>query len=1016
VDFAYKAFISYSHRDTRWAQWLLTALETYRLPESAARGVGKVFRDRDEAGAASDLKDEIERALAASEHLIVVASPNSARSSYVEAEIRSFAAANAHRAVPGKILTLIVAGAPHSADAAEECFPPALRGGLLKPDGAPVEPLAADARSVGDGKARALAKLVAGLMDIRYDALVRRDLLRRRRNRLLGLAASVAALAVAGAVTAVIVAQTLEQGRLRAAQEVAERDARTVAAGNDADRARRLLDGGNPGAALALAERSLPLDGSVPFIPQAYDVIYRSLYDRPQDVDVDLAGYHQAAPTVLPAGPHHYFVYNDTGTAAIWSPDAGIVYRRADLGWSQRPSLALDGSAIFATGMLALERLSLPERIWDDVNLSGVFGDLAPPEHIAAIDRTSLYACRGADIVKLTIDAQRRAGAAWRLTLPSPCTGLTVKPNGNAVAGVQTFAAEIDPAGQITQVVGPAGHTSAERLHATASSIVLSSAAGTYVYRNGSKAPLIVPKRGMDYSAFDPTGRSFIYPDIANERLVVVDLADGGTRSLPCVCLFAGYGRDGEFFTIAGREIAAYRLDTLAPTGVSHTLAAEADSFAYLAGDDMLMALRRAGPETIATLKTSGTPTTLIDGSGDPRTALLAAAFTGTHSVVTRELGPAGLSFRLLDATTIGTPPQPPATPLGRTGGIATAVPLAGGKLAMIDPAQDDGASLSVLDGDSGAVLWSKRVPVAPDLHAGDRFVGLETADGLSIYDAVTGATAPLATNLFNWSIAGDRLVGGTRAGGATTLAAYALGGGAPAALWSRPVGVGPLVLCIAPQAGLVYAMGRTANGLQFDRWQLATGAPERTLAVRESSLLTADGIAPVFDIDCDAAALRMGSVRGQQWRWDVAGGALVAEASQPVPPRSPGDAGTGVASLAAVADGRIGWDDAGAWLYDPSERRVAAVFASGGGRLSSTLYLPQSGQAVLGYESGRVEIWDVQHPSAAMIALDAHAAPVVSLDYDPQRRRLLSAGQDGTIRLWPLPSPQELLAQAGAR
>jgi hypothetical protein len=74
-DFEYKAFISYSHRDTAWARWLLTALETYRMPANLPsplgalpkRGVGKIFRDRDEAGAAGDLKDEIQRALATSE-------------------------------------------------------------------------------------------------------------------------------------------------------------------------------------------------------------------------------------------------------------------------------------------------------------------------------------------------------------------------------------------------------------------------------------------------------------------------------------------------------------------------------------------------------------------------------------------------------------------------------------------------------------------------------------------------------------------------------------------------------------------------------------------------------------------------------------------------------------------------------------------------------------------------------------------------------------------------------------
>ena len=55
---AYRAFISYSHRDKPWADWLHKALETYRVPsklvgrETAAgtipRRLNPVFRDREE--------------------------------------------------------------------------------------------------------------------------------------------------------------------------------------------------------------------------------------------------------------------------------------------------------------------------------------------------------------------------------------------------------------------------------------------------------------------------------------------------------------------------------------------------------------------------------------------------------------------------------------------------------------------------------------------------------------------------------------------------------------------------------------------------------------------------------------------------------------------------------------------------------------------------------------------------------------------------------------------------------
>jgi hypothetical protein len=68
----------------------------------------------------------------------------------------------------------------------------------------------------------------------------------------------------------------------------------------------------------------------------------------------------------------------------------------------------------------------------------------------------------------------------------------------------------------------------------------------------------------------------------------------------------------------------------------------------------------------------------------------------------------------------------------------------------------------------------------------------------------------------------------------------------------------------------------------------------------------------------------------------------------------------------------------------------------------------------VLGYESGRVEIWDVRYPSAAMVALEAHKSPVVALDYAADQRMLLSADGEGTMHLWPIVPTEQLVADAG--
>lgn len=193
-EFRYWAFLSYSHHDKVIAKKLQKQLETYRVPRrligrEAAHGivpgrVSPVFRDRDELHAGSDLKGSVQEALSRSRWLIVVCTPDAARSPWVNREIVEFKKLHGER----RVLALIARGEPFASDMpgreAEECFPPALRRALTaegKAEGEPLEPIAADMRRGGDGPHRALLKLVAGMLGVPFDDLVRRDVQRRVR-------------------------------------------------------------------------------------------------------------------------------------------------------------------------------------------------------------------------------------------------------------------------------------------------------------------------------------------------------------------------------------------------------------------------------------------------------------------------------------------------------------------------------------------------------------------------------------------------------------------------------------------------------------------------------------------------------------------------------------------------------------------------------------------------------------------------------------------------------------------
>jgi len=187
--YKYKAFISYSHRDKKWADWLHKRLETYvfpkHMPSLKTCNLKPVFRDREDLSVSSDLSRNIRDALLQSECLIVICSPYAAQSQWVNTEIREYRRINPH----AEIFPIIVGGEPHAEPRGlgpeQECFPEALR--FSSEPSAPdnknqIEPLAADLRKDKDGKQLGLAKLIAGMCGISPNDLIQRDLQRARKR------------------------------------------------------------------------------------------------------------------------------------------------------------------------------------------------------------------------------------------------------------------------------------------------------------------------------------------------------------------------------------------------------------------------------------------------------------------------------------------------------------------------------------------------------------------------------------------------------------------------------------------------------------------------------------------------------------------------------------------------------------------------------------------------------------------------------------------------------------------
>src|SRR5262245_24713710 len=218
--FKYRAFISYSHADRAWGDWLHRALESYRIPKRLHGTSGRngpipdklfpIFRDREELSSAAELSEQIRQALEQSAYLIIICSPRSARSHWVNEEILAFKRLGREN----RILALIADGEPNATDKpgcdpALECFPQAIKF-KLGPDGElsglRTEPIAADVRSQGDRRENAKLKLIAGLLGVDFDALKQRELeAARKRTRIAyGIAATMVLFAIAAGTAGVM--------------------------------------------------------------------------------------------------------------------------------------------------------------------------------------------------------------------------------------------------------------------------------------------------------------------------------------------------------------------------------------------------------------------------------------------------------------------------------------------------------------------------------------------------------------------------------------------------------------------------------------------------------------------------------------------------------------------------------------------------------------------------------------------------------------------------------------------
>lgn len=306
----YDAFISYRHADLDLyiAKKLHKGLETFNVPRTVAKKSGKknikrVFRDQEELPIGSDLGDNIESALAESEFLIVICSPRTPESYWVQKEISTFIQMHGRE----HVLAVLIEGEP------EQSFPALL---LVDDGGNPVEPLAADVRGktkyeIGKKLRTEIMRLAAPLLHCSYDDLRQRHRERKMR-RTAAVCGAIALLAILfGAYStynAALIRQNYE-GKLRNQSKYL------------ADTALTLLEQGDRRAAVLVALEALPTsENDKPYVAEAQYALSQALYcyDTGNQVKMDRILQHDL--------PVSNFRLNAEGTMGVSVDQGNNVY------------------------------------------------------------------------------------------------------------------------------------------------------------------------------------------------------------------------------------------------------------------------------------------------------------------------------------------------------------------------------------------------------------------------------------------------------------------------------------------------------------------------------------------------------------------------------------------------------------------------------------------------------------------------------------------------------------------
>ena len=316
MDKRYFAFISYKREDLKQAEWLRNKLSHYRFPSqlrkennSLPKAIRPLFRDSLEL-AGGFLAKEIETALSESKYLIVICSPRSAKSPWVNKEVQHFIDIGREE----YIIPYVIDGEPFSNDPEKECFPPALKSlqGEKELLGISTSELSKEAAAV---------KVVARMFGLRFDTLWQGYNREQKKRRIIW--GTIAAFMV-------VISMLISGYFYWANNEIKEKQNKLLITQSKyiASEAQKEYDRGNITKALRMALYALPKDlknMDRPYVPEA-GIMLREC-DNPQKQEIHSRSILQHEDGVNSAqfSPDGKYIVTASydNTARVWDAKTG---------------------------------------------------------------------------------------------------------------------------------------------------------------------------------------------------------------------------------------------------------------------------------------------------------------------------------------------------------------------------------------------------------------------------------------------------------------------------------------------------------------------------------------------------------------------------------------------------------------------------------------------------------------------------------------------------------------------